>query len=408
VDGFVKGSGLSFAVNAADYSLGGHTLQVTVEDSAGKYWSKTLQFTVTAPVTAVSLNKSALDLPVTGTETLLASVSPANAANKTITWTSSDTAIAAVNATTGLVSAIAPGTALIRAASAENTALYAECTVAVTAGGSQGITLSFDDPGSGTFTGTSFTVVKSGSPPSETIALTGTWTSQEWRVDGFVKGSGSSFTVNAADYSVGGHTLQVTVEDSAGKYWSKTLQFTVTAAVTAVSLNKSAVSLLLEGTETLFASVIPANAANKTVTWTSDNTSVATVSSTGVVTAKALGTAVIKVESGENSSFHAECTVTVGAAQGITLSFDDPGSGTFTGTPFTVVKSGSPPSETITLTGTWTSQEWRVDGFVKGSGPSFTVNAADYSLGGHTLQVTVEDSAGKYWSKTLQFTVAAN
>jgi uncharacterized protein YjdB len=401
VDGFVKGNNPNFTVDAADYTVGGHTLQVTVKKGDGTSWSKTLPFTVTAAVTGVTLNKATLSLPVHGTETLYAAITPANAENRTVIWTSNDTAVATV--TNGLVTGLSAGTAIITAKTYEGE-YTATCTVTV--GAAQAITLGFTDAGSGAFSETTFTVKQNGTPASQTINLTGSWTSQEWRVDGFVKDtSATAFTVNAADYTVGGHTLQVTVKKGDGTSWSKTLPFTVTAAVTGVSLNKTALSLLVGGTETLYAAVVPANAANRNVSWTSNNTTVATVNN-GLVTAVTLGTATITVRT-EDGNHTDTCTVAVGAAQPINLSFTDEGTGVFSQGTFTVKQDETPAgeSQTITLVGTWASQEWRVDGFVKGNNPNFTINAADYTLGGHTLQVTVKNAVGTFWSKTLQFTV---
>ena len=56
--------------------------------------------------------------------------------------------------------------------------------------------------------------------------------------------------------------------------------------------------------------MLPANAANKNVTWNSNNTTVATVNSTGLVTAIAVGTAVITVTT-QDSGYTDNCTVTV-------------------------------------------------------------------------------------------------
>jgi hypothetical protein len=70
------------------------------------------------------------------------------------------------------------------------------------------MSLSFSDPGSAAFDQSSFTVIKDGTPASQTITLTGDWENPEWRVDGRVRGIDvSSFTVSAGDYTVGGHTL---------------------------------------------------------------------------------------------------------------------------------------------------------------------------------------------------------
>lgn len=64
------------------------------------------------PVTGVTLNKDTLDLNVGNSETLTATVKPTNATNQSVTWTSSNKAVAAVDEN-GNVTAVAPGTATI-------------------------------------------------------------------------------------------------------------------------------------------------------------------------------------------------------------------------------------------------------------------------------------------------------
>ncbi len=66
-------------------------------------------------------------------------------------------------------------------------------------------------------------------------------------------------------------------------------------AVTGVSLSPESINLNVENTTNLNASVSPNNATNKSVTWSSSNTSVATVSDSGIVSAIARGTAIITV-----------------------------------------------------------------------------------------------------------------
>ena len=80
--------------------------------------------------------------------------------------------------------------------------------------------------------------------------------------------------------------------------------------VTGVSLNKNTTTIKVGGTETLTATVEPANATNKAVTWSSDNISVATVDANGLVTAVAEGSATITVTT-EDGSKTATCTVIV-------------------------------------------------------------------------------------------------
>ena len=82
-----------------------------------------------------------------------------------------------------------------------------------------------------------------------------------------------------------------------------------TISVTGVTINKSTLSLVEGNSETLSATISPENATNKTVSWTSSNTAVATVSN-GKVTAKSAGTAVITATT-TDGGYTASCTVTV-------------------------------------------------------------------------------------------------
>jgi len=80
--------------------------------------------------------------------------------------------------------------------------------------------------------------------------------------------------------------------------------------VTGVTLNKTSLSLAVGGSETLTVNVVPTNATNKTVTWSSSDTAKATVSNNGLVTAIAEGTATITVKTADGNKT-ATCAVTV-------------------------------------------------------------------------------------------------
>lgn len=83
-----------------------------------------------AAVTGVSLNKNSIIIVAGDSETLLAAVTPANAANKAVTWSSDKETVATVDAY-GKVTAIAPGTATIMAMTADGNKT-ASCAVTVT------------------------------------------------------------------------------------------------------------------------------------------------------------------------------------------------------------------------------------------------------------------------------------
>ncbi|MDY3847835.1 MAG: SUMF1/EgtB/PvdO family nonheme iron enzyme, partial [Prevotella sp.] len=81
--------------------------------------------------------------------------------------------------------------------------------------------------------------------------------------------------------------------------------------VTGITLDKTSATLTPGSTVQLTATVSPDNAYDKSVTWSSSNTSVATVDNSGKVTAVADGTATITVQSVSNSNVRATCTVNV-------------------------------------------------------------------------------------------------
>ena len=81
---------------------------------------------------SISLNKTSANLLIGGTVTLsVSSVSPSDAVDKTVSWSSSNTSVATVNATTGKVTAVAEGTATITATANDGSGTTATCTVKV-------------------------------------------------------------------------------------------------------------------------------------------------------------------------------------------------------------------------------------------------------------------------------------
>lgn len=81
--------------------------------------------------TGVTLDKTTASLAVGGTQKLTAKVAPDDADDKTVTFTSSDTAIATVTPVQGTVTAVAEGTATITATTSNGKT--ATCVITVTA-----------------------------------------------------------------------------------------------------------------------------------------------------------------------------------------------------------------------------------------------------------------------------------
>ncbi len=120
------------------------------------------------------------------------------------------------------------------------------------------------------------------------------------------------------------------------------------ASVTGISLDKTSLTVPLGGTEQLVATVTPANAANKTVSWTSSTPSVASVGSEGLVSGKALGTATITARTNDGG-FTATCAVTVGVAGTVAAPTFVPDGGSYAQSQ-TVILHCATPGATIKYT----------------------------------------------------------
>ena len=89
------------------------------------------------PVSSITLNQTELELKVGESATLVATVGPENATDKSVTWTSSDASIATVDAS-GVVKAVRAGRATITAKAGDKTATCA-VKIPVPAGGTEGM-----------------------------------------------------------------------------------------------------------------------------------------------------------------------------------------------------------------------------------------------------------------------------
>ncbi len=107
-----------------------------------------------------------------------------------------------------------------------------------------------------------------------------------------------------------GSTQYVPIDDIEIYTASPYAEYVAPVAVSGVSVTPTAVEIEKGKTSTLTATVIPENATNQNVSWSSNNTSVATVNSTGKVTAVAAGNATITVTT-VDGGYTANCAVTV-------------------------------------------------------------------------------------------------
>lgn len=252
----------------------------------------------TVKVTGITLSQTSLSLKTGDTATLTATVLPEDATDKAVTWSTSNASVATVE--NGTVTAKAAGTATITAKAGEFTA---SCTVTVTNPApatieATGVTLSASSLSleigkTATLTAT----VAPANATNKTVA----WTSSNASI---ATVSNGTVTAKAAG------TATITVSTANGK--TAVCKVTVVKpAPTGVTLNKKSATVVKGKTLQLKATVAPANASSTSVTWKSSKTSVATVSNSGKVTAKAAGTATITATTVNGKK--ATCKVTVAA-----------------------------------------------------------------------------------------------
>ena len=250
------------------------------------------------PVSSIILNSETLSLTEGDEFKLTATVSPSNATDKAVVWSSSDATIASVK--DGLVSAVKAGKATITVTSL-NGGAKASCTVTVSskAIAVQSITLNQ--------TKVEMTV-------GESLALTATVKPDD-ATDKAVTWKTSDANIALVDQSgkvtaIGEGSATITAK--AGDK-EATCLVTVTIPVVpveSITLDQASVSLEEGQTITLTATVKPDNATDKTVTWNSSNEEIATVNPHGVVTALQPGIVTVTAAIGDKI---ATCTITVRA-----------------------------------------------------------------------------------------------
>ena len=233
-------------------------------------------------VTSVGLNKTSLELVEGDTETLTATVLPDDATDKTVTWASSNERIVTVKG--GVVSAIAPGEATLSAQAGDKTGIclitVQKKYVAVESVELDKTELSLFVDESATLTAT----VKPGDATDQSVS----WKSSNEKV-AKVSSSGEIQAIG-----VGKATITVTTMDG-GKTASCSVEVKNRVESITITAPYGEKEISVGSTLQLKVTVTPEGLSDTETEWKSSNTSVATVSTDGLVTAKSKGTVTITV-----------------------------------------------------------------------------------------------------------------
>ena len=271
------------------------TATITVKTTDGGY-TATCKVTVKpVAVTEVLLDKISVTMKVGDMLVLSATVQPENVSDKAITWSSSAPSVVKVE--NGKLTALAEGSATITAKCGEKSAF---CTVTVQKAEVPAERVTLDQTTLElTVNGTAKLTAKV--LPEETTVKTIQWSSSDETVakvaaDGTVTALKEGTTVITAKCGEKSAECTVTVKAEA----------VVPASIT---LDQSTLSMAVGGTQKLTASILPDNATDKSITWSSDAPGIVEVAADGTVTAKAAGTAIITAT--KVNGLTITCTITV-------------------------------------------------------------------------------------------------
>lgn len=284
-------------------AIGVGTTTITCTASNGVSAQSTIRVN---PILAnnVFLNHQELTIEEGCTETLVASVSPDNTTNKEVVWSSSYPAVVLVG-TNGVIAGLKAGWAVITATTADGSNKSATCLVNVTAKPIYIESISLNKESLSMTKGEKTQLTASVYPNNATNRRVN-WSSSNNSV-ATVDGYG---LIQAKQ--VGNATITCRAADGSGKYATCYVKVeSDKVSVNAISLNKTSASLEVGETLQLIANVTPSSATNKSVEWSSNSNSVATVSSSGLISARSAGTAIITCKAKDGSGKTATCYVTV-------------------------------------------------------------------------------------------------
>lgn len=335
--------------------------------------NKTASCTITVKkieVSSIELNKTNITLGIGASNVITATVKPSNANDKSIKWSSSDNGIVSVDSS-GNIKGISAGTATIKAEASNGVSAEAKVTV------KKFVTL-FLDRSTATISVGDVIEIDATVSSGETI----TWSSSNSKVakvqDGVILGVSAGTATIKAKAGDSEATIKVTVTDT---------------SVKSVTLNQTEITLDPNKTYTLRATISPSDAADKSITWSTDNAAVATVYG-GVVTGISGGTATITATN-PKSGKKATCKVKVNPILVSSIKLDRTNYTMVAGDTVTISVKTYSPSNASNKSVTWSSSNTTVAS-VNSSGKVSAISA-----GSTTITATTSNGVKAYCSITV-------
>ena len=298
-------------VNAGDITaLAAGTTTITVR---GSNTSASATVTVIDPyaVTGVTLDRTTLSLEMGETATLVATVLPEDARDKTVTWSSGNTAVATVDQQ-GKITTVSPGTAQITVTTKDGS-FSASCALTVVERIVPITSISYAEKGTTVKMnmGESYNIRVKVSPDDATEQITVSPAINCPVVCKPTKETGTPYwnVLVTALYKTG--TGAIFIDSASGNYSTQVMFSISKINVTGIELDRTEATMRVGQTMTLTPTIAPSNASIKTVKWESSDSSVGYVSQSGIVTAKSAGKVRITARSSDNNAIVATCTILI-------------------------------------------------------------------------------------------------
>ncbi len=260
-------------------------------------------------IESITLSDSVMNIEANNTQNLLAQIEPANATNKNLKWSSSDTTVAIVEPTTGMVIATGKGgECIIMATATDGSGKSADIKINVNKEGILVDTIiSTNSNGEITLNPRSEFTIDAKALPENAANKTLAWKSDNEDVatvnDGVVTGKSAGVCTISASSTDGGDvhkSTKVRVLEPDNPI----------VKVTSIVLDELK-NINVGGQTKIHAKILPANAANKTLKWETSNRSVATVNN-GVIVGVGEGECTIRATSTDGGNVpSSQCAVSV-------------------------------------------------------------------------------------------------
>ncbi|QCX01798.1 T9SS type A sorting domain-containing protein [Aggregatimonas sangjinii] len=262
-------------------------------------------------VDGITINPQSLDLEINQVRQLTATVSPSNATDLGLIWSSSDTNTVTVDQN-GNVTAVSAGNAIITATAEDGSSISGTVPITVSEAAAQDILVNeiTINPQEVNLELNQVQALTANLFPANATDQSIRWSSSNTNI-ATVDQNG-----NVTAVAIGNATITATANDAGAA--SNTIAVNVSPIpdilVQSISINPQQIDLDITQVHTFGVNVAPANATNQSVTWASSNTGVATVDQYGNVTALTEGNAMITATAADGSGASNSAQVNVSEA----------------------------------------------------------------------------------------------